>query len=325
MIISKTPYRISFFGGGTDYPIWYEGYGGEVLSATIDKYCYITCRDLSPFYKGKFRVIYSRVEDCATIEDIKHPVVNAVLKYMNINDRIEIQHTGDLPARSGLGSSSAFTVGLLCALSDPTWPDYRLASEATHIEQDILREVVGSQDQVAAAYGGLNHIVFDDVGFIVSPLSIKQDRLDELNSHLMLVHTGVTRIAADVASSYVQSFIGKKQMMGKLSDFVKQGVVILQGTQDIKEFGKLLRTAWIHKREWSSKVTNSKIDDIYDVALKAGAIGGKLLGAGGGGFMLLFAPPEKQANIQEKLSSLIHAPFNFSFEGSKIIYQDEQN
>ncbi len=155
MIISKTPYRISFFGGGTDYPVWYEAYGGEVLSTTIDKYCYITCRNLSPFYKGKFRVIYSRVEDCATIEDIKHPVVNAVLKYMNSSDRMEIQHTGDLPARSGLGSSSAFTVGLLCALSDPTWPDYQLASEATHIEQDILREVVGSQDQVAVAYGVL--------------------------------------------------------------------------------------------------------------------------------------------------------------------------
>jgi len=323
MIISKTPYRISFFGGGTDYPTWYEEYGGEVLSTTIDKYCYITCRDLSPFYKGKFRVIYSRVEDCATIEDIKHPVVNAVLKYMNINDRIEIQHTGDLPARSGLGSSSAFTVGLLSALSDPAWPDYRLASEAAHIEQDILREVVGSQDQVAAAYGGFNHVLFDDVGFIVSPLNIDEERLDELSNHLMLVHTGVTRIAADIASSYVSWFKGKEQMMSKLHDFVKQGITILQGTQDIKEFGKLLRTAWIHKREWSNKVTNSKIDDIYEVALKAGAVGGKLLGAGGGGFMLLFAPPEKQANIQEKLSSLIHVPFNFSFEGSTIIYQDK--
>ena len=321
MIISKTPYRISFFGGGTDYPIWYEAYGGEVLSTTIDKYCYITCRNLSPFYKGKFRVIYSRVEDCATIEDIKHPVVNAVLKYMNINDRMEIQHTGDLPARSGLGSSSAFTVGLLSALSDPTWPDYQLASEATHIEQNIIKEVVGSQDQVAAAYGGFNHILFDDVGFIVSPIS--QDRLDELNSYLMLVHTGVTRIAADVASSYVESFNDRERMMKELINQVQQGRAILEGSGDIKEFGKLLQDAWAHKCNWSDKVTNSEIEDICTIAQKEGAIGCKLLGAGGGGFMLIFAPPEKQANIREKLSSLIHVPFNFSFEGSKIIYHDE--
>ena len=321
MVISKTPYRISFFGGGTDYPIWYEEYGGEVLSATIDKYCYITCRKLSPFYKGKFRVIYSRVEDCATIEDIKHPVVNAVLKYLNIKEHLEIQHTGDLPARSGLGSSSAFTVGLLNALSNQRWPDYRLASEAVHIEQNILKEVVGSQDQVAAAYGGFNHILFDDVGFVVS--SISRDRLDELNSYLMLVHTGVTRIAADVASSYVKSLRDKERMMKVLIDLAHQGKVILEGTEDIKEFGVLLRDAWMHKRHWSTKVTNPKISNIYAVARKEGAIGGKLLGAGGGGFMLLFAPPEKQRNIREKLSNLIHVPFNFSFEGSTIIYQDE--
>lgn len=321
MIISRTPYRISFLGGGTDYPIWYEEHGGEVLSATIDKYCYITCRELSPFYKGGFHVVYSRIEDCATIEDIKHPVVNAVLKYLNIKDQLEIQHAGNLPARSGLGSSSAFTVGLLNALSDPKWPDYKLAVEATHIEQDILKEVVGSQDQVAAAYGGFNHILFDDVGFIVSPLESNQDRLAELNSHLMLVHTGVTRIAADVASSYVGSLNGKEQMMNELIDQVQRGKDILKGSGDIKEFGELLREAWVHKRSWSNKVTNSEISNIYAVARREGAIGGKLLGAGGGGFMLLFAPPEKQAKIREKLSNLIHVPFNFSFEGSTIIYQ----
>lgn len=320
MIISKTPYRISFFGGGTDYPSWYLKHGGAVLSATINKYCYITCRKLSPFYKGDFRVVYSRVEDCATIEDIKHPVVHAVLKYLNIKDRLEIQHNGNLPARSGLGSSSAFTVGLLNALSDPKWPDYKLAAEAIHIEQDILKEVVGSQDQIAAAYGGFNHISFNSKEFVVSPLNISQARLGELNNYLMLVHTGVTRIAADVASSYVESFKDKERVMHK---FVKQGIAILQGTQNIEEFGVLLNDAWMHKRLWSDKVTTSNIDAIYAVARREGAIGGKLLGAGGGGFMLLFVPPEKQVNIREKLSNLVHVPFNFSFEGSTIIYQDE--
>ena len=323
MIISKTPYRVSFFGGGTDYPVWYEAHGGEVLSATINKYCYITCRNLSPFYKGKFRVLYSRIEDCATIEDVKHPTVREALKYLNIKDRLELHHMGDLPARSGLGSSSAFTVGLLCALSDPTWRDYQLATEAVHIEQDILKEVVGSQDQVAAAYGGINHILFDDVGFIVSPLSVSQERLKELNSHLMLVHTGVTRIAADVASSYVGSLNDKEQMMKESMVQVQQGKAIIEGSDDIKEFGELLQDAWINKCKWSNKVTNWEINDICSAAIRQGAIGCKLLGAGGGGFMLIFAPPEVQANIREKLNSLIHVPFNFSFEGSTIIYQDE--
>jgi len=322
MIISRTPYRISFFGGGTDYPSWYLKHGGAVLSATINKYCYILCRELSPFYIGDFRVVYSRVEDCATIEDVKHPVVREVLRYFNIKDRLEIQHTGDLPARSGLGSSSSFTVGLLNIIytfQNVGKSVYWLAKEAIHIEQDILKEVVGSQDQIAAAYGGINRISFDNDGFIVSPLNLKKERLSELNSYLMLVHTGITRIAADTASSYVATFKDKERV---LSEFVEHGIIILRGTQDIKEFGTLLNDAWMYKRSWSDKVTNSKIDDIYAAAQMKGAIGGKLLGAGGGGFMLLFVPSIFHQRIKEALKGLVFVPFTFSFNGSTIIYQD---
>ena len=320
MIISRTPYRISFFGGGTDYPAWYNNYGGAVISATIDKYCYVTCRPLSPFYTTKkVRIVYARTEDCTTIADIEHPTVREILKYFNITDRLEITHAGDLPARSGVGSSSAFTVGLLKALYPIATPEF-LAVDAINIEQKCVGEIVGSHDQVAVAYGGFNHITFDKkMSFQVNRVNINSAKVLE---YLMLFHTGVKRrgIASDVASSYVHDHMKIKQFEPLLS-LVNEALNAL-AKYDISLFGELLHEAWMIKREWSKQVSNNTIDDIYAVARNAGAIGGKLLGAGGGGFILLVVHPEKQQKVKEVLHTLVHIPFKFDYQGSKIIYRE---
>jgi D-glycero-alpha-D-manno-heptose-7-phosphate kinase len=330
MIISRTPYRISFFGGGTDYPAWFEEHVGAVLATSINKYCYITCRYLPPFFEHKYRVVYSKIESCMTIDDIKHPSVRAVLKYLNIDRGIEIHHDGDLPARSGMGSSSAFTVGLLnaiYALRGVYKGKYHLAKEGIYIEQEALKETVGCQDQILSAYGGLNHVVFPASGqFTVSPLILPQKRIEELESHLLLFYTGIKRTASDVAQSYVQDMNGssRKRQLRIIKDLVEESITILSKGDNISAFGELLHEAWHAKKSLSPKVSNSEIDDIYEIALSAGAIGGKLTGAGGGGFMLLFVPPSRHQHVKEKLNKLIHVPFNFEFSGSQIIFFDPE-
>jgi D-glycero-alpha-D-manno-heptose-7-phosphate kinase len=328
VIISRTPFRVSFFGGGTDYPAWYRSHGGAVLATTIDKYCYLTCRYLPPFFEHKIRVVYSKIENCQSVEEIAHPAVREILRYCRIDRGIEIHHDGDLPARSGMGTSSSFTVGLLHALyalkgQMPT--KAQLAKESIVIEQEILKETVGSQDQVLAAHGGFNHILFHPSGEItVKPITVTAGRLNELNRHLMLFYTGIRRTASGVAESYVNGLDDKDRQFRLIGDLTNEGISVLGGKNKVSLFGELLRNAWQVKRDLSARVSNVAIEEIYMEALSAGAIGGKLLGAGGGGFILFFVPPSKQATIKRRLNKLIYVPFKFESSGSQIIFFDPE-
>jgi len=326
MIITRTPFRISFFGGGTDYPDWYLHHGGSALATTIDKYCYLSVRYLPPFHEHRFRVVWSKMELVSHVDEIEHPAVRAVLKYLGINRGVEIHHNGDLPARSGMGSSSAFTVGLLhamYALCGRMISKQQLARESIHLEQEVLREVVGSQDQVSAAYGGLNHISFLTDGNIkVQPLPISRSRLEDLNSHLMLFYTGVKRTAAQVAQTYVNGLAAKQHHLERMKQMVTEAAAILSGPEDIDRFGKLLHEAWLVKRDLSAQVSNPQVDAMYETARRHGASGGKLLGAGGGGFMLLFAPPDCHKAIRDAFADLIYVPIRFEFDGSRVIFFD---
>ncbi len=328
MVISRTPFRVSFFGGGTDYPTWYRKHGGAVLAATINKYCYITCRYLPPFFKHRIRVVYSKIEHCHNHDEISHPAVRAALRFFNIDRGVEIHHDGDLPARSGLGSSSAFTVGLihaLHALKGQMPNKQQLAKESIYIEQECLKETVGSQDQVLAAHGGFNHIVFHTDGEIsVRPMTLTQERIRELNSHLMLFFTGISRTASNIAESYVNEVEAKEKELRAISDMVNEGISILSGGPDISHFGRLLHEGWEVKRSLSPKVSNSRIEEIYNQAISAGAVGGKLIGAGGGGFMLLFVHPKDQSKVRERLNKQICVPFQFEFSGSQVIFFDPE-
>jgi len=328
MIISRTPYRISFFGGGTDYPEWYRQHGGSVLGATIDKYCYLTCRYLPPFFEHRIRVVYSYIENCQTVDEIRHPVVREVLRYLKVDRGVEIHHDGDLPARSGMGSSSAFTVGLLhalYALKGLMLSKQQLAAEGIHVEQEILKETVGSQDQVLAAYGGFNHIAFMTSGtFSVRPVTVATERLQELNAYLMLLFTGINRTASNIAKSYVENMNHRKHELRILNDLVGESISVLNSGQNISAFGELLHEEWQVKRSLSQAVSNASVDEIYEEARSVGAIGGKLLGAGGGGFMLLFVPPSQQDRVKLRLSKLIHVPFKFEFTGTQIVFFDPE-
>ena len=325
MIITKTPFRISFFGGGTDYPDWFRENGGAVLATSIDKYCYITCRYLPPFFEYKHRIVYSNIENVLNVSEIQHPAVRAVLEWKNFDQGLAIHHEGDLPARSGLGSSSSFTVGLvhaLCGLRGKIMSKETLARDAIHVEQNLIGEHVGSQDQISAAYGGFNKIEFQrDGSFDVNPVILRQARRQELHGHFMLFFTGFSRIASEVAKSKIDNFKIKEKELQLMRQMVDEGINILQSTTEkIDLFGKLLNEAWRHKRALSERVSNSEIDQIYEAALEAGALGGKLLGAGGGGFMLIFACPSKHQKIREKLKDFVYVPFDFDTSGSQVIY-----
>src|SRR5947207_12933673 len=297
MIICRTPFRISFFGGGTDYPGWYRVHGGAVLATTIDKYCYLTCRHLPPFFEHRIRVVYRQIETCTTVDEISHPAVREALRFLHIDRGVELHHDGDLPARSGMGSSSAFTVGLLHALHAlrgemPT--RMQLARESLHIEQDVLQETVGSQDQVLAAFGGVKHVQFQPDGEInVAPLVLPAERMRELKAHLMLFYTGIARTAADVAKSYATALESRRRQLRIMRELVDESIDILGSGTDIRAFGDLLHEAWQTKRSLSDQVSNSEVDALYERAREAGALGGKLTGAGGGGFLLLFVEPDR--------------------------------
>jgi len=327
MIISRTPFRISFFGGGTDYPVWYKENAGAVLSTTIDKYCYISCRRLPPFFEYRHRIVYSKYEHVSQIDDIIHPAVREVFRFMDIKEGLEIHHDGDLPARSGLGSSSSFTVGLLhalYALKGKMITKKRLALEAIHIEQEMIKENVGSQDQVSVAFGGLNKIEFSgDHNIEVRPITIGESRLQELQDHLMLFFTGFTRIASEVAKDKISQIPNKKAELKTLHGMVDEAINILNGDASLIDFGKLLHESWKTKKSLSDKVSNGNINDIYDSATKAGAIGGKILGAGGGGFILFFVRPEERDKLKQALAPLLYVPFRFEKTGSQIIFYSE--
>lgn len=324
MIITRTPFRISFFGGGTDYPAWYQEHGGVVLATTIDKYCHISCRHLPPFFEHKHRVVYSRIENVKEISEIDHPAVRAILGWAGCEKGLEIHHDGDLPARSGLGSSSCFTVGLihaLAALDGKYVSKETLAKDAIHVEQNIIKEHVGSQDQISAAFGGFNRIEFrrNDT-FEVSPVILTKERRQELQSHLMLCFTGFSRTASEIAKAQIENSKNRQNELKRMSEMVDEAIKILQTPNtSIDEFGGLLHQGWVEKRKLSDKVSTPEIDSLYDAARRAGAIGGKLLGAGGGGFLLLFVKPELQPKVQDVLKKLIHVPFEFDDSGSRVV------
>lgn len=320
MIISRTPYRISFLGGGTDYPSWSSAHGGAVLATTIDKYCWISCRHLPPFFDHRLRLCYSEIECCQSAAELKHSPVRAVLEFMNITDGVEIHHDGDLPGRSGMGSSSAFTVGLIHALSALkkrfVGPD-QLAKDAIYVEQEMLKETVGQQDQIMAAHGGLKLIHFSAQGWSVRPVPLPRNQLRQFNDHLLLLFTGVTRMASEVAAGFVDQLDRRRRHLRVLNDLVAEGFQALIANK-LTELGKLLHEGWEQKRSLGD-VSTTEIDDMYAAALECGAIGGKLLGAGKGGFLLLFAPPDAHAAIAERLG-LLRVPFNFESQGSQIIF-----
>ena len=328
MIISRTPFRISFFGGGTDYPDWYRRHGGAVLATTINKYCYITCRYLPPFFDHKYRIVYSRIEDCRNVDEIIHPPVREALRFLKFEQGVEIHHDGDLPARSGLGSSSSFTVGLLNALHalrGEMVDKAELARKAIHIEQDRLKEAVGSQDQTLAAHGGLSHIEFLQNGEInVTPLTLGVERIKALNAHLMLFFTGVSRTASAVVREYLPEVMTKESQLKRMREMVDESLALLRGSGDVAAFGSLLHESWKLKRSLSPKISTSHVDQVYEAGLAAGALGGKLIGAGGGGFVLLFVPPERQPAVAERLRDLVHVPIKFEFSGSRIIFFDAE-
>ena len=326
MIISKTPFRISFFGGGTDYPAWFRENKGAVLATTINKYCYITCRYLPPFFEHKHRIIYSKMEHAREIDDIQHVSVRETLKFMKIREGVEIHHDGDLPARTGLGSSSSFTVGLLhaiYALKGIMPSKEQLAREAIHIEQELCKENVGCQDQILASLGGFNKIDFSGNNcFSSASITISPDRLRLFEQHLMLFFTGFSRTASEIAAEQIKNTPHKKKELTAMYQMVDEAISLLN-TSRFLEFGKMLNETWKLKRSLSSKISTSYIDDIYETAMKNGAAGGKLLGAGGGGFILFLVEPEKQASVKAALNNLLHVPFEFDEMGTQIIFYQQ--
>jgi D-glycero-alpha-D-manno-heptose-7-phosphate kinase len=325
MIITRTPFRVSFFGGGTDYPAFYREEGGAVLSTTINKYCYITTRFLPPFFDHAFRIRYTKREETQTVDQIQHPSVRECLRFMGVDQGIEMVHTSDIPAMSGIGSSSAFTVGFLnslFALRGQMVTKRKLAFDAIHVEQDMIHEAVGSQDQVAAAFGGLNRIVFDARGDIfVQPVTVGEERTNALQSALMLCFIGFPRYASDIARQQLQAMKERLGELRTMRQMVDQAVEILGGPrEDLDDFGRLLHESWTLKRQLSGSITTPQIDAIYAAARGAGALGGKLCGAGGGGFLLLYVPPDQQPAVRAALKDQLFVPFRFESLGSHVIF-----
>lgn len=326
MVISRTPLRISFFGGGTDYPAWYEKRKGAVISTSINKYLYITCRYLPPFFNYDYRIRYTKQEHVKKISQIQHPSVRECLNFLKLEKGVEIQHNADLPANAGLGSSSSFTVGLLnslYSLKGKNVSKKKLAQDAVYVEQKLIKESVGAQDQTIAAFGGFNRIEFGVKELIkVQPLLVDNGRLDLLQNHLMLFFTGFARNASDVAKVQIKATSRKTNELEKMLQLVNEAEKIIKNKKaPLNDFGKLLNETWKLKRSLTSKISNGKIDDIYKIALDSGAIGGKVLGAGGGGFMVFFVKPKDQKRVKEKLHKLLYVPFKFENGGSQIIYK----
>lgn len=331
MIISRTPFRVSFFGGGTDYPDWYLREGGSVLSTTIDKYLYLACRYLPPFFEMRHRIVWSKIENVWKIDEIQHPAIREGLRLLGFDDTrgLDIHYHADLPARSGMGSSSSFAVGLinaLMALRGQHISKHDAAVEAIRLERDVLKETVGSQDQAAAAHGGLNRIDFLESGEIcVEPMIIPPARIEDLESRLMLFYTGISRYASDVAAEVVANISKRESTLRQMRKMVDDAVDIVTGSGPLEPFGELLHESWQCKRSLSQRVSNTVVDQIYDAARGAGALGGKLLGAGESGFMLFFVPPGGRQAVRKALAKLLYVPFAFSWQGTTIIHYDPEN
>ena len=326
MIITKTPYRVSFFGGGSDYPEWFNEHHGEVISSTINKYLYISCRELPHFFKHKFRVVYSKIENVKKISDINHNGVKQLLLHSKVKDGLEIHYDGDLPSRSGMGSSSCFVVGLMNALLKFKNKDIskkKLAQESIYIERNVMKENVGWQDQIAASYGGFNNIFFKGNTYKVNKIKCKKSFQDNLNKKLFLLYTGKSRTAEKITRSYTNKLKNiKKQNIYKILNFVSEAKKIIKNN-NTDDFGYLLNETWYQKRELSKIVSNNKIDELYTKGKNNGALGGKLLGAGGGGFLLFYVNTKNKEKFLNAFKKKVIVPIQLSEKGSEIIFNEK--
>lgn len=321
MVITQAPFRMSFFGGGTDFPAFYEKYGGKVISSSIDKYCYVHIRHLPPFFEYNNEITYSKRERVVSTDEIEHPAIREAMRFLDMRE-LTLTYDADLPARSGLGTSSSFAAAMLLgfyALKGKYVDKKRLAQEAIYLERELCGESGGVQDQIAAAYGGLNKITFSKDGFEVNPIVISNERKDRLNDHLMLFFTGFSRFSFTIQQEHEKAIKTKEQQLLEMLSLVDQAETILTGG-DLDEFGRLLDYTWKLKRGVNSAVSTSQIDQAYATAVKAGALGGKLLGAGGGGFLLLYVQPDKQEQVRKALCDLKEIPFQFETGGARILY-----
>ena len=324
MIISKTPYRLSLFGGGTDYPAWYENNPSKIVSAAMANYCYVNVKELPPFFEHTIKATYSKVESVNKVDDLEHPAIRGCLKHLNILNNITVGHDGDLPARSGIGSSSSFTVGLLHALYAYKGQEVdkrQLAKEAIYVEQVLLNENVGIQDQIMAAHGGIQ-IIHMNGDWKTESLNVSNDYMNEFQSHIMLGFSGISRIADVQAKKKVDNIKAglNHNLLKETVNLAESAIDSLAKETDMSIIGKLLDDGWRLKRGLAEGVTQNWIDDIYNESLKAGSFGGKLMGAGGGGFFMFIVPPEKQKEFKEKMKSIkVWVPFKFDKQGSQII------
>ena len=321
MIITKTPFRMSFFGGGTDMPDFFKEYGGAVISTTFDKYCYVNVRHLPRFFDYKTELAYSKMERVTDVNDIVHPAIREAMKYLDMQE-IRLTYEADLPARSGLGTSSSFAVGMLSAfyaLKGKYADKKKLADDAIYLERTLCNEAGGWQDQIAASFGGLNRINFNADGYTVDPIIISPERKQQLNNNLMLFFTGFTHFSAEVQASVGKVDKTKEKLeMLKLVDDAQN--ILTDKNTSLDEFGRLLDLTWRLKRQTGAKISTDSIDALYERGIKAGALGGKLLGAGGGGFLLFYVEPEKQEAVKKAMSDLLYVPFEFENSGTRVIH-----
>lgn len=322
MIITQTPFRMSFFGGGTDFPGFYNEYGGAVISTTFDKYCYVTVRHLPPFFDFSSELVYSKMERVTDINDIVHPAIREGMKWFDMHE-LRVTYEADLPARTGLGTSSSFAVGMLnafYALKGKYADKRKLADDAIYLERTLCAESGGVQDQIAASFGGLNRINFSSEGYDVCPIIISKERKDELNEHLMLFFTGFSRFSADVQVAHVKALKDKTTQLLEMKSLVDDAERILTSKTDLIEFGRLLDHTWKLKRGITDRISSDSIDGLYAKAIQAGAVGGKLLGAGGGGFLLFYVEKDKQQLVRDALQGFMEVPFKFENGGTRVLY-----
>ncbi len=323
MIITKTPFRMSFFGGGTDIPEFFRENGGAVLSTTFDKYCYVTVRHLPPFFDYTTELVYSKIERVDDLAKLEHPLVRSAMRFADMHE-LRINYESDLPARSGLGTSSSFAVGMLnafYALKGKYASKKKLADDAIHLERDICAEHGGWQDQIAASFGGFNRINFYDDKYEVQKVIISPERKKTLNDNLLLFFTGFKRFSSDIQSSTMTTMKEKTAQLKRMLSLVDTAQdVLTDKTKDLDDFGRLLDETWRLKRSTGTKISNGSIDELYMRAIKAGALGGKLLGAGGGGFLLFYVQPEYRQAVLNEMSTLLHVPFEFENGGTRVIY-----
>lgn len=322
MIITQTPFRMSFFGGGTDFPDFYREHGGAVISTTFDKYCYVNVRHLPRFFDYSTELSYARTERVKRVEDIEHPAIREAMKHLDMHE-IRLTYEADLPARSGLGSSSSFAVGMLnafYALKGKYADKRKLADDAIFLERVLCNESGGVQDQIAASFGGMNRINFNAEGYTVNPVIISPERKKLLNRNLMLFFTGFSRFSSDIQVAAEKNLKSKQNQLLEMLSLVDDAEKILTSKTDLEEFGRLLDYTWQLKRGITDKVSTDSIDAVYSRALQAGATGGKLLGAGGGGFLLFYVDPDKQENVRKALENLLYVPFEFENGGTRVIH-----